>query len=129
MLRESYTFSGIASFNGLQELQIAGSVTDKASPGDVNGSGITPDLADAIVVLKVVAGLNPPNVFASADVNGDNRIQGCSILFNSIITENVSYADTIKIKFIRYIFYFIYSENIKSKALQSCKNIRIVSDA
>jgi len=70
----SYNFSGIASFSGLQDLQIAGSVTDKASPGDVNGSGITPDLADAIVVLKVVAGLNPPNVFASADVNGDNRI-------------------------------------------------------
>jgi len=70
----SYTFSGIASFNGLQDLQIAGSVTDKASPGDVNGSGGTPDLADAIVALRVIAGLNPPNVFTSADVNSDNKI-------------------------------------------------------
>ncbi|MGE0087228.1 MAG: hypothetical protein AB7S75_22715, partial [Desulfococcaceae bacterium] len=42
--------------------------------------------------------------------------QGCSILFNSFITEDVYHIDTIIIKFICYIFYFVYSENIKSKA-------------
>ncbi|MGE0087390.1 MAG: sigma 54-interacting transcriptional regulator, partial [Desulfococcaceae bacterium] len=46
----------------------------------------------------------------------ERKEQGCSILFNSFITEDVYHIDTIIIKFICYIFYFVYSENIKSKA-------------
>ncbi len=45
-----------------------------ASPGDVNGSGGTPDLTDAILALQILAGLNPSNVFVSADVNSNNKI-------------------------------------------------------
>ncbi len=39
----------------------------------------------------------------------------CSILLNSFIVEDVYYIDTIIIKFIRYIFYFVYSENIRDR--------------
>jgi len=44
------------------------------SPGDVNGSGGEPDLADAILALQVLAGLSPPNVNVGADVNNDDKI-------------------------------------------------------
>jgi hypothetical protein len=70
------TFTAKSWFNGA-EVAVTGisSVSDaKPAMGDVNGSGGEPDLADAIVALQVVAGLNPPNVFASADVNNDNKI-------------------------------------------------------
>jgi len=41
--------------------------------GNVDGEGDV-NLADAITVLKVLAGLNPPKVIVGADVNGDNKI-------------------------------------------------------
>ncbi|OQX12061.1 MAG: hypothetical protein BWK80_44140, partial [Desulfobacteraceae bacterium IS3] len=49
-------------------------MSSSAVLGDVNGSGGEPDLADAILALQVVAGLNPQNININADVNGDNRI-------------------------------------------------------
>jgi len=68
----------LLSDSGAQPLTVSpqnGSVTiSDAIAGDVNGSGGTPDLTDAIVALRVIAGLNPPSVFASADVNSDNKI-------------------------------------------------------
>jgi len=68
----------LLSDSGAQPLTVSpqnGSVTiSDAIAGDVNGSGSTPDLADAILALRVIAGLNPPNVFAGADVNNDNKI-------------------------------------------------------
>jgi len=82
--------------------------------------------------LKVI--LNNKNLYNQAVIihrglNPDDlKTHGCSILFNSFITQNVSETDTIIKKFISYIFYFIYSENIKSKAPQFCKNTGIVSD-
>jgi len=73
----SKTFSGKSWFNGAA-VAITGmsSVSDTAlsvAAGDVNGSG-DPDLADAILTLQVLSGLNPPNVNIGADVNGDNKI-------------------------------------------------------
>ncbi|MCP4345334.1 MAG: hypothetical protein GY795_07390 [Desulfobacterales bacterium] len=47
--------------------------TTNAETGDIDGSG-TIDLADAVLALKVLAGLNPGGVHSSADVNGDGRI-------------------------------------------------------
>jgi len=74
----SLTFAeNILGDSGAQPLSVNpqnGSVTiSDAVAGDVNGIGGV-DLADAILALKVVAGLNPQNVFSSADVNSDNRI-------------------------------------------------------
>lgn len=52
-----------------------GSVTiADAIAGDVNGSGGDPNLADTIVALQIVAGLNPANVNVGADVNNDKKI-------------------------------------------------------
>jgi len=75
----SYQFVGKASVYRSADVAITGisSVSDTAlsvAPGDVNGSGGDPDLADAILVLQVLAGINPPDVNVGADVNGDNRI-------------------------------------------------------
>ncbi len=42
-------------------------------PGDVNGDGRI-DLADAILALQVLAGLNPDGIHLSADVDGDGKI-------------------------------------------------------
>jgi len=41
--------------------------------GDINVSG-EPDLADAILTLQVLAGINPPNINVGADVNNDGKI-------------------------------------------------------
>jgi len=41
--------------------------------GDIDGKGSV-DLADAILVLQVLAGINPPDVNVGADVNSDNKI-------------------------------------------------------
>jgi len=69
------TFSGTASFFN-EEITITGdsSVSDaKPAMGDVNGDGKV-DLADAILALQVLAGLNPPDVNIGADVNNDGKI-------------------------------------------------------
>jgi len=75
----SYQFVGKASVYRSADVAITGisSVSDTAlsvAPGDVNGSGGDPDLADAILVLQVLAGINPPDVNVGADVNSDNKI-------------------------------------------------------
>ncbi len=45
-----------------------------AIPGDLNDDGKA-DLQDAILALKVIAGIVPPeNIRADADINGDNKI-------------------------------------------------------
>jgi len=41
--------------------------------GDTDHNGKI-DLEDAILVLKVFAGINSANIYISADVNNDNRI-------------------------------------------------------
>jgi len=41
--------------------------------GDISGNGVV-DLGDVILVLKVVAGMKPPNTHSKADVNGDGII-------------------------------------------------------
>jgi len=41
--------------------------------GDIDGKG-TVDLADAILTLQILAGINPPDVNVGADVNNDGRI-------------------------------------------------------
>ncbi len=46
---------------------------DVPEKGDVNGS-LKADLADAVLALQVVAGMNPDDVYAEADVNGDQKI-------------------------------------------------------
>jgi len=74
-------FTGNANFDSAvgdpEVITINSSVSDsgtQAVKGDVNGSGGEPDLADAILALQVLAGLNPPNVNTGGDVNGDGRI-------------------------------------------------------
>jgi len=72
----TYTFSGVALFNGT-EVQITGntSVYDNSIPalaGDVNGDGMV-DLADAITALQILAGINPL-AYIRADVNNDGKI-------------------------------------------------------
>ncbi len=47
--------------------------TTNAIKGDIDASG-TIDLADAVLALKVLAGLNPGGVHSSADINEDTRI-------------------------------------------------------
>jgi len=42
-------------------------------PGDVNGDGKS-DLADAMPVLRILAGIPVGNVNLNADVNGDGKI-------------------------------------------------------
>jgi len=42
-------------------------------PGDVNGDTVI-DLADGILALKIMAGMDPEGVHSNADVNGDGRI-------------------------------------------------------
>jgi parallel beta-helix repeat protein len=49
------------------------SVVSTSGPGDLNGVGGV-DLADAIIALKIVAGINVGNIAAGADVNSDNKI-------------------------------------------------------
>jgi len=72
------TFSGKVALDAT-EIPITGtsSISDTATQvvmGDVNGSGGSPDLADAILALQVLAGLNPSGIKVGADVNGDGRI-------------------------------------------------------
>ncbi len=43
-----------------------------ATEGDLDGDGYV-TLADAIIVLRIIAGINPP-AFLFTDVNSDNRI-------------------------------------------------------
>ncbi|MCP4121915.1 MAG: hypothetical protein GY751_09195, partial [Bacteroidetes bacterium] len=52
-------------------------VVDK---GDVDGDGNV-DLQDAILALKVLAGLNPQDVYVGADVNGDGQIGIEEVIF------------------------------------------------
>jgi len=42
-------------------------------PGDVNGDGNV-SLDDAMLVLRILAGMPVANINLNADVNGDNRI-------------------------------------------------------
>jgi|GEM_PF-5512599 len=62
----TYDTKTISSF-----ISVAGSATP--AKGDINNSG-TVDLADAIIGLQVLAGLNPSGVNVGADVNGDKKI-------------------------------------------------------
>jgi sugar lactone lactonase YvrE len=69
------TFSGKVVMEDVR-ITIAGnqSVSDKAaSPGDLDNSG-TVDLTDAIIALRILAGIDVGSVPSSADVNGDNKI-------------------------------------------------------
>ena len=50
-----------------------GSFTQVVAPGDVNNSGSV-DLADAILVLQLLAGTNPIGINLGADINGDGKI-------------------------------------------------------
>ncbi|RLC01267.1 MAG: hypothetical protein DRI57_31325 [Deltaproteobacteria bacterium] len=45
-----------------------------AAPGDIDGSGGAIDLKDAILALKVCAGLSPSGIRKEADINNDTRI-------------------------------------------------------
>jgi len=62
----TYDTKTISSF-----VSVAGSST--AAMGDINNNGKV-DLADAILGLQVLAGLNPAGVNVGADVNGDGKI-------------------------------------------------------
>jgi len=62
----TYDTKTISSF-----ISVAGSST--AAMGDINNNGKV-DLADAILGLQVLAGLNPAGVNVGADVNGDGKI-------------------------------------------------------
>jgi len=71
----SKKFSGNVSLNGA-DTAITGnaSISDKAAgPGDLDNSG-TVDLNDAIIALKIMAGIDVGTVPAGADVNGDHKI-------------------------------------------------------
>jgi hypothetical protein len=43
-------------------------------PGDINGDGGNPNLADAITALQVAITLEPTSLNLAADINGDQRI-------------------------------------------------------
>jgi len=63
-------FSGIASFNGVN-VRI-NSLRDDM-PGNIDGkAGVT--LSDAVLALKILAGMTPENVVTGGDVNKDNKI-------------------------------------------------------
>jgi len=49
------------------------SITTIHSIGDIDDNGAL-DLADAILILRVLAGMPPDNVHVGADVNGDSRL-------------------------------------------------------
>lgn len=48
--------------------------------GDVNGD-TNVNLADAILALKVIVGLNPAGINLNADVNGDNKIDLAEVIY------------------------------------------------
>ena len=48
--------------------------------GDVNGD-TNVNLADAILALKVIVGLNPTGINLNADVNGDNKIDLAEVIY------------------------------------------------
>ncbi len=55
--------------------------TDPNNPiGDVNASGEV-DLADAILILQVITGMNPSGINLTADVNGDCRLGFPKVIF------------------------------------------------
>ena len=56
------------------------SFTPAAVPGDVDNNGSV-DLADAILALQVVVGLNPAGVNAGADVNGNGKIGLAEVIY------------------------------------------------
>jgi hypothetical protein len=64
----------VVTFYGNQTKTWSYKVTPPAGTGDINGSGGDPDLADAILALQTLAGLNPAGVNVGADVNNDGKI-------------------------------------------------------
>jgi len=69
--------TNLLSDSGAQPLTVSpqnGSLAITAA-GDVNSSGSTPDLTDAILVLRILAGISVTEIInPNADVNGDNKI-------------------------------------------------------
>ncbi len=68
-------FSGIASFNGVNVRinSVRGGGAQEPVPGDIDGNpGVT--LNDAILALKVLAGMEPKTVATTGDVNNDTKI-------------------------------------------------------
>ncbi|MCP4112034.1 MAG: hypothetical protein GY749_41990 [Desulfobacteraceae bacterium] len=50
------------------------------APGDVNGDRIV-DMSDAVLALKLIAGISEDNIYAEADGNGDGKIGIQEVLF------------------------------------------------
>jgi len=53
---------------------------EPAIPGDLNQDGVV-DLADAILVLEVSVGIDPPRMDPRADVNGDGKIDTTEAIY------------------------------------------------
>ena len=68
-------FRGRASITGFAQVKYVENVTNSVALGDVNND-ISVDLADAVLLLKVLFGMDTGAelVEAGADVNGDGRI-------------------------------------------------------
>jgi hypothetical protein len=61
--------------------QVTVTTLHNVAPGDVNGNGII-DLNDAILILKLIAGINPNVAIRSdADINGDGKIGLEEVIF------------------------------------------------
>jgi len=75
--KKGYSFTQDRSYINLTADQTdqnyTGTVTTTVMPGDVNENGKV-DLEDAILALRVVAGINPAVSIALADVNNDGNI-------------------------------------------------------
>jgi len=64
---------GTFATRGTAVVALSGKTDEQIYIGDINHSG-TIDLRDAILVLKVVVGMDPSEIFSDADINGDGKI-------------------------------------------------------
>jgi hypothetical protein len=77
--KSGYTFIPASRFyskleSNQSDQNYTGALLSAPVMGDVNGSGGEPDLADAILSLQILAGLNLQNININADVNSDRKI-------------------------------------------------------